>query len=82
MKKTPEFQGWDVWRNQNREGLECRINLRRKKDRIMLNTKVMGIEIENTTVITDGADKLYIALTGDQVALTDIRVLRSWFNED
>ena len=82
VKKTPEFQGWDVWRNQNREGLECRINLRRKKDRIMLNTKVMGIEIENTTVITDGADKLYIALTGDQVALTDIRVLRSWFNED
>jgi hypothetical protein len=34
----------------------------------------MGIRIENITVLKDDIDKIYVALTGDQCALTDIRV--------
>ena len=76
MKKKTNFSGWEVWKNRNRKGFECEITLKRKAGHIVLKTENLGIEIENVTDITDVPDKIYVALTGDQVALTDIRVKR------
>ena len=39
-----------------------------------MNAETLGISIENLTTINDGNDTVYVALTGDQVALTDIRI--------
>ena len=74
MKKKPDFPGWEVWKEINRRGMECEVSIERKGNRIMLKTENLGIFIENTTTITNIPDKVYAALTGDQVALTDIRV--------
>ncbi len=75
MKKTEDFPGWDKWKEINKEGMECEVSIERKGDRIMLKTENLGISIENATTVTDEKSKVYISLSGDQVALTDIRII-------
>ena len=75
MRKTEEFKGWDYWKEANKKGLNCEVILERKKDQISLKTKNLGIEIESTTILKEEQIKVYAALTGDQVALTDIRIV-------
>ena len=55
-------------------GAECLIELFRVGNEISLKTHNKGILIQNTTKIKDGAKEVYITLSGDQVALTDIRI--------
>ena len=74
MKKTEDFLGWDEWKEINKNGMECEVTIRRKDKRIILKTKNQGIEMENITTVKDDADKVFVALTGDRVAITDIRV--------
>ncbi|SFB30864.1 HDOD domain-containing protein [Acetitomaculum ruminis DSM 5522] len=74
MKKTEEFPGWDEWKENNKKGMECEVLLRKKNNRIILKTCNFGIDMENVTTINDGVEKVYVALTGEQVAITDIRV--------
>ncbi len=75
MKKTEEFPGWDRWKDSCREGMEFEVRFRKKGNRITIGAVNMGITVEDTLVINDGAEHVYAALTGDQVALTDIRIL-------
>ncbi|MCR5210650.1 MAG: HD domain-containing protein [Lachnospiraceae bacterium] len=74
MKRTEEFPGWDGWKNANLSGFECDVYLRRKKEHIILKTFNLGIEVNNVTTIKENPDKVFVAITGDRVALTDIRV--------
>lgn len=74
MKKTVEFPGWDTWKKINKDGLECEVAIKRKDNRIVIKIKNLGIEMENTTTVIDDLEKVYVALTGDQVAITDIRI--------
>ena len=41
-----------------------------------MKTENHGIGIESVTTILDDVDDVYVALTGDQCALTNIRVSR------
>ncbi len=74
MKKTEGFKGWSDWENQNKAGYECQIEFFREKNTVTLKTHNKGIAIKNVTKLLDGAKEIYVALTGDQCALTDIRV--------
>ncbi|MBR6469395.1 MAG: HD domain-containing protein [Lachnospiraceae bacterium] len=74
VKRKDEFPGWDTWKESNREGMECEISVIKKDNRIVIKTENLGINIESTTVVKDGKDTIYAAITGDQVALTDIRI--------
>ncbi len=74
MKKTEDFAGWDEWKRRNKEGVECSVGIVRKGGRVILRTENLGISIENTTILPAGAGKVYAALTGDQTAITDIRI--------
>ena len=74
MKKNSEFPGWDQWKKINKEGMECSVRLVKKGNRIIVNTENLGIAIDNTTFISDGTDTVYAALTGNRIALTDIRI--------
>ncbi len=75
IKKSERFTGWNDWKETCQKGLECEVLFRRKGNTITTTTENLGIFIENVTTITGGNDKIYVALTGDQVALTDIRIL-------
>jgi hypothetical protein len=74
MKKESSFQGFNAWKEANKEGIECTVELVRKGNTVRLKTENLGVFIQNTTTIKEGDGKVYVALTGDQVALTDIRV--------
>ena len=75
MKKLPDFPGWETWKELNRKGMECEISLERKGNRVKVRTENLGIGIE-CTINAGDSEKIYAALTGDQVALTDIRVMQ------
>lgn len=74
MKKKDSFPGWDVWKQFNKDGLECRVEITRSGDKVRVFSENLGIVIEDRIRIHDGAGEVFAALTGDQVALTDIRI--------
>ena len=74
MKKTEAFTSWEDWKRLNKDGVEYEVVFLRKGNRIILNSENLGIFIENTTRVQDGAKKIYAAITGNQVAITDIRI--------
>ncbi len=74
VKKTEEFHGWEEWKERNKNGLECEVRIKKKENHVVIKTTNLGIELENTVTILGETDKIYVALTGDQIALTDIRV--------
>ncbi len=74
MKRKDDFPGWDEWKEINKAGMECTVRLERKGNRIVTTTENLGVFIENTTVIKEMPEKVYVALTGDRCALTDIRI--------
>ncbi|ETP72362.1 HD-GYP domain-containing protein [Lachnospiraceae bacterium JC7] len=75
VKRTAEFEGWDRWKQSNKDGLVYDVYFAKKRDKVTLMAENYGIHIKNITHIRDGRKKVYAAITGDQVALTDIRVL-------
>ncbi len=74
MRKTEEFAGWDAWKKKQQSGVECEVQLERKGKQVLLTTENLGIHIENATTILEDCEEVYIAITGDQCAITDIRV--------
>ena len=74
MEKEKDFKDWDFFKHACKQGIECRVDFKRKGNRIIMNTENLGIKISNTTILHEGNDDVYVAITGDQVALTDIRV--------
>lgn len=77
VNKSDEFTNWDMWKTRNKEGLDCSATVRRKGDKIILTTKNLGIDITNVTTMKDPSKDVYISLTGDQCALTNIRIKES-----
>ena len=74
MKRKEEFPGWNLWKEKNKAGLDYEVYVEKKGNRIKVKTSNLGIELENITTVLDDPEKVYVAITGDQVALTDIRV--------
>lgn len=74
MKKTQAFPGWNGWKEIHKNGLECTVEASRTGNRVRIKTDTLGIQIEDTIRVFDGVPEVYLALTGDKVALTDIRI--------
>ena len=74
MRKKETFRGWDYWKDSNKEGMECEVSIERRGRRIITASDNLGIEIENTTELDDNSKAVYVALTGDMCAFTDIRL--------
>ncbi|WP_027727866.1 HD-GYP domain-containing protein [Treponema sp. C6A8] len=74
MHHSENFENWRKWNDLNKAGYECKIKFTKKGGRISIRTENLGIAIENITKIKDEKDSVYISLTGDQCALTDIRI--------
>ena len=75
IARTKDFPGWREWKEIHKQGLDCEVEIRREGNKITVSTVNLGISISSVTIIKDRVSDVYAALTGDQVALTDIRVL-------
>ncbi len=71
------FNGWNSWKNYNKEGYDCTITFVRNGNKIVSYTENAGIAIKNICQINIEVENLYVALSGDQVALTGIKILTS-----
>ena len=74
INKNDDFDGWDTWKTMNKTGMDCKIQLRREGNKITTYTENGGIAIKSFTTIKEDAPEIYVALTGDQVAITNIRI--------
>lgn len=58
----------------NECGYNCTITFRRDGNKIVASTENAGISVKSTTDIKIDVDEIYVALSGDQVALTGIKI--------
>ena len=56
--------------------MDCAVRIRREDNRVMINTSNLGIAVDSVTTIRDDVSRIYAAVTGDQCAVTNIRIIR------
>ena len=74
VNKTERFENWDVWKAKNKEGYDCEVLFKKNGSVITTLTENAGIKIQNITTLNVDLNELYVALSGDQCALTNIRI--------
>ncbi len=74
VNKAEAFSGWDEWRAFNRNGFDSTVRFEKKESTVTTYTDNDGIFIKNITKVNGKADIIYMALTGDQVAITNIKL--------
>lgn len=72
--KDDEFIGWNSWKDENKTGIDCEVDFDCRSDRVIVSTSNLGLYIKSTTVFSEGGEQIYAAITGDQVAVTNIRI--------
>ena len=73
LSKDDSFESWEKWKKINKEGFDCHVSITRSGRTVTMITKNGGIFLKTITKMkTD--DDIYVALTGDQIALTKIYV--------
>jgi hypothetical protein len=72
---TEDFEGWDAWKENGKKGFECTVTFKREDNKITTTTENLGIKIINVTTLNCHPKEVYVSLTGDQVALTNIRII-------
>ena len=78
IEHTHRFPGWNAWKDANKQGIDWEVLIRQDGNRVEMETETLGISILNKTTIMDEVDDLYVALTGDQCALTDIHAISAY----
>ena len=77
VNREIDFRSWDAWKQGNKAGIDCTVAFEREGNQITVSTKNLGLAVKGVTMVddaADGKDTVYAALTGDQCAITDIRV--------
>jgi len=74
--KNDDFVSWEQWKEANKKGYDCTLTFSRHDNVITTVTENCGISIKNETTIIESADDVYVSLSGDQCALTNIRIER------
>ncbi|MBP0977917.1 MAG: HD-GYP domain-containing protein [Oscillospiraceae bacterium] len=76
VSKLNSFTDWNDWKAKNRSGLDCELTYRTEKGKITIETEYCGLSIRSVTTFEDKLPVVYTALTGDQCAITGIRITR------
>ena len=76
-EKTDKFVDWDTWKRLNQDGFDAEVRFGVKDNKITVMTENAGISIKNEFTMTDIDKTIYAAVTGDQVAITNIKIHNS-----
>ena len=69
-----DFGGWDMWKERNRKGYDAEVIFRAENDTVTVMTENAGMAIKVLVRLNRSDKPLYGAITGDQVAITNIRI--------
>lgn len=76
VSKLDSFTDWNKWKELNKAGQDCELCYHIEGNTITITTEYCGLSIRSVTTCTTHYGKIYTALTGDQCALTNIRIFR------
>ena len=74
IDRLDEFDSWEKWKEKNRAGIDCTITARRMNNLLFIQTDVGGISATHTLTLMGKNGDLYMALTGDQCVITNIKI--------
>ena len=74
ITKTDDFEGWDAWKEKNKQGFDCSVLFKRNGNQITVLTENCGISIKCIVTVEEDVPEIYAALTGDQCAITNIHI--------
>ena len=74
VEKNSDFKDWNYWKQYNLEGYDVTVNIVREGRNIITTTTNGGISIKAKTIMTADIEPVYATLTGDQCAITNIRI--------
>ena len=74
VNRNDDFEGWEGWKECNRQGIDCTVTFQRKGSKITAYTENAGISIKNITTLDETVKEVYVSLTGDQCAITNIKI--------
>ena len=74
ITRTDDFVDWDTWKELNKKGMDVLVHFEREGNRITTITENAGISIRNITTIGADVKDVYVTLTGDQVAITNVQI--------
>ena len=77
VSKNDSFEGWEAWKELNKKGMDCSVAFKRSGKQITVFTENSGIAIKCVTTIKGDYPTVYMALTGDQCAITGIKIERA-----
>ncbi len=75
-KQLSDFENWDKWKEKNKQGVDCLVKIKRKENSVIITTDILGLSISSNTTIHDNVKDLYVSVTGDQCAITNIRATK------
>ena len=76
VSKLDGFQNWNEFKAMNKAGQDCELHYKLDNGMVTITTEYCGLFIRSVTTIPAGETKLYTAITGDQCAITNIRITR------
>ena len=74
VEKNDDFKDWGYWKQYNLEGYDVTVNIVREGNNIITTTTNGGISIKAKTIMATDIEPVYVTLTGDQCAITNIRI--------
>ena len=74
LSHTGAFVDWNNWKAENLKGMDCRVEILREGNIVSIFTENLGISLKSVTAVKGEVGELYVARTGDEVALTNIRI--------
>lgn len=77
VNKNDRFEGWQAWKEMNKAGFDCTVNIEREGNKITVSTENGGISIKSVTLLKIDNPVVYAALTGDQCAITNIKIRKN-----
>ena len=74
--KEENFEDWDTWKAKQKQGVDCSVKIYRKDNTVTVYTLNEGIRLKDITRIDVKVPKIYAAFSGDQCAITGIKIRR------
>ena len=75
VKQDVSFEGWNNWKDKLKQGIDCSVTIGRKGNQITMQTNNLGVNVSSVTNIIGETAEVFLALTGDQCAITNIHVI-------
>ena len=76
INKTDSFTDWNEWKKLVKQGIDCEVVFKRNGNSVTVTTENCGIAIKDIMTVNYNVPEIYAAITGDQVAVTNIRITR------